>query len=365
MKGHLINCLNIDEVQTFEEERYVGLGPFYPTSRSTKREISTRLRILWDVIADLKRVQPGDVCFLHTKKQIFGPYVFKTGFRESQALPGILRSSNLSLENWWDNRSEFDNIRMQEYGYVASIDKPEGCNSRGADLMELFLRQSRGIFNSVPPRFMYGDTKKIVKPLLHHEVSQMLDIVDFNGDWASSSGPTYPAANLRSICLNLSDYSGCLFCEKILEAWFMENMATTSSQHAEIASLIGNFTYYANSIYTYYTNFLDVMAYNAPQDGLSRCDRCGGVIRNFANDIRVIELKRGRLADGLKTIDKVGGYMKWATTVLNPTAHVSGYIVAAGFNEEYLDFIEANNESDIHLLQYELENGTLHLERVQ
>ncbi len=129
MKGHLITCLSSNDLEDFDSNGYVGLGPFYPRSDSTRRQVGARLRILWDVIADLKRVQPGDICFLHTEGYIYGPYVFRSGFLESRALPNILRSPNTTLDNWWDHRNEFDGLYTEGYGYVASIDKPRGCNT--------------------------------------------------------------------------------------------------------------------------------------------------------------------------------------------------------------------------------------------
>lgn len=365
MKGHLVNCLDLGEVHNFDINRFIGLGPFYPTVDNTDRQIGARLRILWDVIADLKRIQPGDFCFLHSEGKIFGPYILTTGFYESRTLPQILKSINLSPTNWFQNRNEFANIRMQEYGYVASIAKPNGCNDRGINLMELFLRQSMGIFNGIPPRFMYGDTKKIVKPLLHHEVVQLLDMLNFNGDWTVSLGPEYPITGLDTISLDLHAYDGHLLCEKILEAWFMENMSSSGNSYEEIVRLIGDFTYYANSIYTYYTSFLDVLAYNASQEfRLNNCNNCGGVIRDFAMDVRLVELKRDHLSDNLETIGQIQGYMEWAKSVLNPRTEISGFIVAAGFNDGYINFIRTERDTTIKLLQYKLENGSLSLSQV-
>jgi hypothetical protein len=363
MKGHLITCLDIGEVRRFEAQRFVGLGPFPPESGSSRRKINARVRIIWDVIADLKRVQPNDICFLHTEGLIFGPYIFRSVFYESRNLPPILSSSNLNMEYWWNNPDEFENVSIEEYGYVASIDKPEGCNSVGADLMGLFLRQSLGVFNGIPPRFMYGDTKKIVKPLLYHEIPQMLEMVNFNGNWTVSPGPTYLVDNLNPISLDLNDYGGHLFCEKILEAWLMENMSPTGRQYRELVDLIGNFEYYGNSIYTYYTNFLDAIAYNLPESNtIRRCQRCNNILRDFATAIRVIELKRDRLADGLRTLEQVSGYMEWAIRVLNPRSRTTGYVIASDFDREYRNFVRSNTRNDIRLLKYVLENGALHLQ---
>jgi len=366
MKGHLVTCINISELHKFDTNRFVGLGPFYPTDTRTNRRITARLRILWDVIADLKRVQPGDICFLHSEGRIFGPYIFNTGFYESRRLPTILRSKNLSPDAWLKNRQKFSKIKTQGYGYVAAISKPIGCNDNGVNLMELFLRQSMGIFNGIPPRFMYGDTKKIVKPLLCHEVSQLLKMLSFKGKWGALKGRIFPIANLKSISLDLSDYDGHLFCEKILEAWFMENLESSSSGYNGIEKLIGKFTYYANSTYTYYTNFLDVLVYSLPHNfNLKQCKLCGNMVRDFASDIRLIELKRDRLSDNLSTIEQVQGYMKWAKSVLNPKAKVSGYIVAAGYNKEYISFAKSKSVKNIQLLQYKLKSGVLSLHKLK
>jgi hypothetical protein len=252
-KGHLITCLNLGEVKNFDQNRYIGVGPFYPDSSNTDRKVGARLRILWDVIADLKRVRPGDICFLHAEGKIFGPYLFTSTFKESRQMPNILRSANITHDFWIKNKAQFSKISMDEYGYVASIAKPKGCDANGSNLMELFLKQSQGIFNGIPPRFIYGDTKKIVKPLLYHEISQLLEIVEFTGNWTLLPSNNYDTNGLSDIMLDLTDYGGHLYCEKLLEAWFMENMYTGSSYHKIIKQIFGNYDYYANSIYTYYT----------------------------------------------------------------------------------------------------------------
>lgn len=358
-KGHLITCLNLSEIRRFENTGYVGLGPFYAQSASSDRIIGARLRILWDVIADLKRVQPNDICFLHSEGQIFGPYIFTSTFRESRDLPEILCSSNLTYPNWTANKQEFSDLVIEEYGYVASISKAVGCNSDGANLMNLFLNQSKGIFNGIPPRFMYGDTKKIVKPLLAHEIAQLLSIVQFNGDWQYASRTDYSTNDLAEISLDLSDHDGHLYCEKLLEGWFMENMSGSASQYENLVSLVGNFDYYANSIYTYYTNFLDVIAYNIQDDyELKTCTSCNNVIRDFANDIRVIELKRDTVRDVSDVLNQIKNYMKWAKAVLNPNTQVSGYVVAAGFNR-----VPAN-EDNISFLEYTVNDHGLTLAEV-
>ena len=363
IKGHLITCLDQGEVRSFDENKYVGVGPFYPVSSATDRQIGARLRIMWDVIADLKRARPGDVCFLHSEGEIFGPYVLTSTFKESATMPQVLKSSSITYDYWVTNKALFDDIRMDEYGYVASIEKPRGCNCNGTDLMDLFLSQSRGIFNGVPPRFMYGDTKKVVKPLLYHELLQLLDIVKFNGDWSAIPATTYQTNQLSDISLDLSDYGNRLYCEKLLEAWFMENMFPGGAQYGTVQTVIGDYNYYSNSTYTYYTNFLDVLAYSLDGDYLmSHCDHCNNVNRDFAQEIKILELKRDYISDPSWVVAQVDAYIRWAQAVLNPRATVMGYIVAAGFGQS-CQTLKASNPH-ITFVQYGITTNGLHLQVV-
>lgn len=359
-KGHLITCLSIDEIRRFEEELYIGLGPFYPREGSTNRQIGSRLRILWDVIADLKRVQPGDICFFHANGLIFGPYIIKSTFRESLNLPEILKSTNLSYENWIERREEFSDLNINEYGYIASIEIPDGCNRDGIDLMELFLRQSLGIFNGIPPRFMYGDTKKIVKPLLYHELKQLLQIVGFEESLEFTIVDLNEEIDtLDEISLNLTSYNGHLYSEKLLEAWIIQNISANGDHYNELTDLFGNFNYYANSIFTYYTNFLDVIAYNIHEEyDIGNCPNCSNIIRNFANNIKVVELKRDRINNLQTVITQIRNYIRWAQTILNPNTDVTGYIIANGFQEN----IDQYRQENLFFIRYSIENTSLTFE---
>ena len=145
----------------------------------------------------------------------------------------------------------------------------------------------------------------------------------------------------------------------------MENMSPTGGQYREIAELTGPFDYYSNSIYTYYTNFLDVIAYKSPE-GMDnpRCDRCGGSVRRLADDVVLIELKREEPDGNLGTISQIQNYMRWARAILNPIASIRGLIVARDFSAEYKAYVGSHPEENISLIRYELDNGTLHLRPV-
>ncbi len=163
--------------------------------------------------------------------------------------------------------------------------------------------------------------KKIVKPLLYHELIQLIEMVRFNGDWSPVPATPYQISQLSDISLDLADYGNRLYCEKLLEAWFMENMYSGSSEYGQIQSVIGDYDYYSNCTYTYYTNFLDVLAYDLDNNyNLSNCERCNNINRDFAKNVKIIEIKRDYISDPSRVVDQVEAYIKWAQTVLNPRA---------------------------------------------
>lgn len=362
MNSHLINCISMNELERFVQCGYVGVGPFYPSPNMTNRQVSKRLQILWDVIADLKRVRPGDVLFLHSEGIIVGPFIFETTFLESAQLPPILQSHNLSPDQWLSSLSEFSQIQMEEYGYVAAIVEPSDSVHNRANLMEIFLRQSMGTFNAIPPRFMYGDTKKIVKPLLRHELLQLLDILNHSTSLEVSQSSNYSTSGLREIELDLHNYGGHLFCEKILEAWFMENMHPSSNNYEMVSSILGEFNAFSNSIYTYYTNFLDVFAYHeSTTSNITYCNSCNSMIKNIISDMKIVELKRDWISDYNSILGQVQSYLRWACSVLNPNANATAFIVAAGFSQEFIR--EAANQQ-VFLLRYVFTGNGIELQRV-
>jgi hypothetical protein len=363
VKAHLVNCLSMLELERFINEGYVGLGPFPPKpGTTTRRQVSSRIRITWDVIADLKRVRPGDMLFLHSEGYLLGPLIFESTFYESENMPSIMRSTNMTVGLWFSQLSSFNTLNFDDYGYVASIAKPMGYTGIRVDIMELFLRQSIGTFNGVPPRFQYGDTRKIVKPLLPHDSVQLLELVQFTGNWSVKSSSNFDTTNLEEIILDLRDYGGHLFAEKILEAWFMENMHPNAPGYKMVCSILGEFNFYANSIYTYYTNFLDVFACNSRKAiELSYCPNCHAMLKDLITKIKIIELKRDTI-DNYNSIQRqIRSYQRWAHSVLNPNAEIEGFIVAAGFTTHFRDEAQKNN---LQLIQYYFDGGTIKVRKI-
>jgi len=120
---------------------------------------------------------------------------------------------------------------------------------------------------------------------------------------------------------------------------------------------------WGNSIYTYYTNFLDVIVYSIYEGYLIKtCTHCNSVIRDFADKIKVIELKRDYIGDSSWAVDQIDAYIKWAHLVLNPKANVEGYIVAAGFGNNYTKI--KKTKPYISFIQYSIGKNSLTLTKL-
>lgn len=81
------------------------------------------------------------------------------------------------------------------------------------------------------------------------------------------------------------------------------------------------------------------------------------VNRDFADKIKVIELKRDYIGDPSWVVDQIEAYIKWARLVLNPKASVDGYIVAAGFGGDYANI--KKSKPYINFIQYSVGKNSL------
>lgn len=371
-KGHLITCVSKTAYNEFIECGYVALGPFPPKTPTSDSGLRAGLRINWDVIADLKRVEEGDYCFLHARRDqtLYGPFRLGSYFFEMANLPTFLRSANLTFDVWSQARDRLTNITYNDYSYRAVLRKPANIGIRSAPLMEIFLRQALGKVNSIPPRFQYGDTKKVVKPLLHYEIRELCSILgvslDEVGEWKDCRpGVEEEIKAGRPIRLDLELEGGEIAFEKVLEAWVMNEMRSAQASQSQLLNLIGEFDYFGNAIYTYYTNFLDVIAYTAVDETPRRCEHCGSATRNLCEDARILELKKGYLSGEPKEISQLRTYMDWCREILGENAHPEGYLVAASYSEPYLERACEVVGDDVVLLQYTAsEDGDIMLEAV-
>jgi hypothetical protein len=105
---------------------------------------------------------------------------------------------------------------------------------------------------------------------------------------------------------------------------------------------------------------LDAIVYSVDESySITTCTQCNSVKRDFADKIKVIELKRDYIGDLSRVVDQIEAYIKWARAVLNSKANVEGYVVAAGFGNDYANIKQS--KPYITFVQYSIGKNLLNL----
>ena len=353
-RAHIITCQSYDDYDFFIAQGFAGLYPIEVNkdgmhSPPTKK-LGAKIGTNWDIIADLKRVKPGDYIFLHVigDAKIYGPFVATTFFLESPLMPHAFKSVNLNID-YWRRKYKKPNYRVS-YPWRVGIKSIKGkTKQKGFNSLELFKLKSTGLIHSLPERFIYHDKPKIVKPLLTHETETILSLLA----GVRSRPLTVRENSLRgykAISLHIDEYDGELYREKILEAWLMENVTLNGAnnlQYENIKSVFGDIQHFVNSIFTYYTNFMDVLFYNEGTDAEEEyCKECGKYTSKRKTNICVVELKKGRVDIG--ALSQLREYGDWALKSLanNDCKKVKLYAVGARFDEGVLE------NKDIYCIRY-------------
>lgn len=355
-RAHIITCLDQSEYLSFIQNGFAGLYPIAVDEENTDnyRALSAKVGTNWDVIADLKRVKPGDLIFLHTKGEgkIYGVFEATTFFKESNDIPLPFKSSNLNIEYWAEN---YEAPEFDDYPWRIGIKSiPELSWQEGVSSLELFKLKSIGLIQSIPERFIYHDKPKIVKPLLNHETEVLIKLLREKNSVNFIHIESNELDGFIDINLNLSSYGGELYREKLLEAWLMEHITNNGNnltEYENITSIFGEVSHFANSIFTYYANFLDVLFYKelSSTDGNEEfCNICSKYTSKNKGNIWVVELKKG-WAD-INTYYQIKEYGDWALKALanNISERLKLCIIAKGFSADLLD------KEDLILVEYEL-----------
>jgi hypothetical protein len=363
--AHIITCDTKEKFQEFVTKGYAGVRPIPPktlTERGLKRKIETN----WDIIADLKRVKPGDIIFLHVAKKIYGLFNAASYFMEEESIPDVYKGENLNLPFWIENKSfwmkgmgdrEYDEVRESvDYHWKVSIKSSDDLFfDRGLDIMKIFKLKTIGEIQSIPERFLY-DGEKTVKPLLAHDTETIVELLKKENEGVRSTMniEPYNMSKFQKIKLDLHSYQGELSCEKILEAYIMENITyngTNLKAHEEIKKIVGDVDFFANTVFTYYTNFMDVFCQRKKEDGS---------IRNI-----IIELKKGSTPSPRteNVIEKLQQYMNWVKYFMEKGKHVDnelfGIIIAKRVTKPYIKWKKQNADSNIKLVEYDFsEDGS-------
>lgn len=355
MKAHIITCDTKERLQEFIDNGYAGVRPIPPKTLS-QRGLSRKLSTNWDGIADLKRVKAGDLIFLHVEKGLYGLFRATSCFKEEKDTPNIYKSKNLNLDYWTENRDYWPPDIEEGYDEIresTGLCRKVGIESiedmyfdKPLDVMEIFKLMSIGEIQTIPVRFLY-DGEKTVKPMLESEKEKMIRLLinSNNGIRSKNFVESCDMRNFEEIKLDLRSYNNKVFCEKILEAYIMENITPNKENakaHEEVRKIIGEVDFFANTVFTYYTNFIDVF--------------CQKKENEKSRDI-VIELKKGDVGPFPKTLNQIMDYTEWVRLYMEKGAHakdeIIGIIIARKVDDSYIRWKRKNPNSNVKLYTYD------------
>jgi len=352
-RAHVITCLDEDEYYYFIENGFAGLYPIKVARDKIGniRAYAAKIGTNWDVIADLKRVKPEDLIFIHIKGEgyIYGPFEATSYFLESEDMTTCFKSENLNIDFWTEH---YEYCEFEDYPWRVSIKSIDGLTGEiGFDAKELFKLKAFGFVQSLPDRFLYHDKPKIVKPLLTNETELILDFLKKVNTESALGVQPMNLENFSKIKLNLKPHNTGVYREKILEAWLMENVTNNGDNiaaHQNVIEIFGKRQHFANSIFTYYTNFLDILLYDTAENNIEVCPNCLKYTSKNKNNIFITELKTG-WAD-INAYKQVREYGEWALKVLanNQPNKLTLSIVATGFSDEIFE------KNDVSLIKYQL-----------
>ncbi len=344
-----------ERLQEFIENGYAGVRPIPPKTLSS-RGLSSKLRTNWDIIADLKRVKVGDLILLHVEKGLYGLFRATSCFKEEKSMPNVYKSKNLNLDYWSDNKDYWPSDIEKKYNEIregidlywkVGIESVEDMYfDKPLDVMEIFKLMSIGEIQTIPARFLY-DGEKTVKPMLESEKGKIIKLLEDSNNGVRSKNfvDSCDMRNFEEIKLDLRSYENTVSCEKILEAYIMENITLNKENvkaHEEVRKIVGEVDFFANTVFTYYTNFIDVF--------------CQKRVNENSQNV-VIELKKGDLDTFPKTLNQIMDYTEWVQFYMEKGVHaeeeIVGIIIARKIDDSYISWKRKNPNSNVKLCKYD------------
>lgn len=150
MGQHIITVESLGMFKKFKAQGYLGVSPRPPGDPKKPILRASAVGTNWDIIADLKRVKPGDTIFVHVKgHHVFGVYEASTHFMEDPQTMRPYRSPDLKKEVW----EKYEKFPEPSYYWQVGI-RPKNGNQfdKGFHPNEVFKLKAAGKIISIPER---------------------------------------------------------------------------------------------------------------------------------------------------------------------------------------------------------------------
>lgn len=338
MNAHIINCDENEFFNSFLPSGYLGVGLVIKST--TPQTLSRACRTSYSMYADMKTIRVGDVIFAHAGQKIYGAFKAATEFRENPRTPQHFLSKNIHYNpnpnkpnsGWRGNITEPANIgyyRRMAITHFTDQQRRNLCFEKGIDSNEVFeLKLKKNIW-SIPERWLYGDTKRTVRPLMENEAFELLKILDRENADNPNRLSVRPANLARYIPIQFILNPDIIANEKIIEGWVLENIG----RHTDLDNALGSLTSFGNNMPAGYLKFMDIFGYQELTTG----------VRKY----KVVEVKKDNCVFP-DDINQLLGYTDWVVENIAEGNYkmVESIIIAKDFNNDCINFVNNFNSRD-------------------
>ncbi len=279
---HIITCDSVNTMGEFHSNGWVGVRPILSSDN-----IPLAVRLNWDIIADLARVQKGDYVILHSQGYLRGVYEALNAFQLDSQDADLFTGVGLTKQSWQSKQSD-PRLQNPEYRWWLRIGQAGDMTFPiPAPIDTLFAMIAKGEVKTLPQRLRYEDKNKTVKGLHKYDFAKVLDVLlGFNPQGNVAYSPTYTTPfpnsgqNLNYV-LTPDNY------EKNLEACLVHAIRTDAPI---VTNCIGEARNVLNTLPIGYLGMADIVSWS----DLDWPDGC-----EHLWNITVWELKTDNLNEGL------------------------------------------------------------------
>ena len=285
----------------------------------------------------MKTIRVGDIIFVHAGQRIYGAFKAVTEFCENPETPQHFLSKNIHYNpdpnransGWRGNITAPMNVGYYRRMAITHFTGQQGrnlCFEKAIDSNEVFeLKLKKNIW-SIPERWLYGDTKRTVRPLMENEAFELLKILDRENADSPNRLSIRPTNLTRYVPNQFVLNPNIVTDEKIIEGWVLENIG----RHSDLDNALGPLTSFGNNMPAGYLKFMDIFGYQ----------QLTTAVRKY----KVIEVKKDSCIFP-NDINQLLGYTDWVVENITEGNHklVESIIIAKDFNNDCVSFVNNFN----------------------
>jgi len=335
---HIITCDDEDILDSFVNKGMVGIRPVI------KGNLTSTVRMNWDILADIARVKEGDYILLHTKGIIQGVFEVTSNPIIEQNYVQLFDAPNIVTNNWRNNWSVVQNIISQNrYIWWIPIQPVKNLFFEKMSMDVIFQRIAEGIITSLPQRLRYEDKNKTVKGLTKTDFEKIIRLFhNYSHKIIPQNKASHSFKNIKYIEFDFLTNDAY---EKNIEAIIVHKVRSNTMK---IAGLNFSHTNILNTVPLGYLKMADILTWAEENE----------IINPWIWELKVNSISNyNELKDEIRKLSVRASYV---SKLLQNGYKITGIILAKGFSSNVVAsfsniIIPIGSLEEIVLISY---NGT-------